>query len=56
MAAWRERGEIATLWFDARPGGSMTFAILARLHSAWLALRARAKTVYRTHLRRTGRS
>ena len=55
MASWQERGEIATLWFDARPRRSMTFVLFARLQSAYLALRARAKSAYRKHLRRTGR-
>ena len=55
MASWQERGEIATLWFDARPRHSMTFVLFARLQSAYLALRAQAKTAYRKHLRKTGR-
>jgi hypothetical protein len=56
MASWQERGDIAQLWFDTRRGGAATFMLFARLQSAWLALRARAKSVYRKHIRRTGRS
>ena len=55
MGSWQERSEIATLWFDARPRRSMTFLVFAQMQSAWLALRARAKTLYRKHLRKTGR-
>jgi len=51
MASWRERKEVAHLWLDARAGGSITFHIRARLQSAYLALRARAKAVYHKHLR-----
>lgn len=56
MASWQERGDIAQLWFDARRGGATSFALFARLQSGWLALRARAKALYRTHIRKTGRS
>ena len=55
MGSWRERGDIAQLWFDARPRRSITFVMLARLQSVYLALRARAKALYRNHLRKTGR-
>ena len=55
MGSWQERSEIATLWFDARPRRSMTFLVFAQMQSTWLALRARAKTLYRKHLRNTGR-
>ena len=55
MGSWQERSEIATLWFDARPRRSMTFLVFAQMQGAWLALRARAKTLYRKHLRKTGR-
>ena len=55
MGSWQERSEIATLWFDARPRRSMTFLVFAQMQSAWLALRVRAKTLYRKHLRKTGR-
>jgi len=55
MGSWQERSEIATLWFDARPRRSMTFLVFAQMQSTWLALRARAKTLYRKHLRKTGR-
>ena len=56
MASWQERGDIAQLWLDARPRRSVTFAMFARLQATWLALRAHAKTLYRKHLRKTGRS
>jgi hypothetical protein len=56
MGSWQERGEIATLWFDARARRSMMFVLLARLQGAYLALRARAKALYRTHVRKTGRT
>lgn len=55
MGTWRERGDIASLWLDARPGGSVTFHPLARLNSLYLALRAHAKALYHRHLRRAGR-
>ena len=56
MGSWQERGEIATLWFDARARRSMMFVLLARLQGAYLALRAHAKALYRTHVRKTGRT
>jgi CelD/BcsL family acetyltransferase involved in cellulose biosynthesis len=46
MAAWSERQEIVHLWFDARRGGSMTFAAASRLHDGALALRAAVKALY----------
>jgi CelD/BcsL family acetyltransferase involved in cellulose biosynthesis len=55
MAAWRERKEVAEVWFDARRGGSVAFEALSRFNHIYLALRARAKTIYHAHLRRTGR-
>lgn len=54
MAAWRERVPLAQLWFDARTGGSAAFAALARVQHAYLALRTRAKTLYRTLERKAG--
>lgn len=55
MAAWQERAALARLWFDARPGGSAAFEILAHLQARYLAVRTRAKAFYRQHLRPNGR-
>ncbi|HXD47056.1 MAG TPA: GNAT family N-acetyltransferase [Pseudolabrys sp.] len=55
MASWRERGDIASLWLDARAGGSLLFPLLARLYGLYLGLRAHAKALYRRHVRKTGR-
>jgi CelD/BcsL family acetyltransferase involved in cellulose biosynthesis len=49
MAAWGERAAIARLWFDARPGRSRVFALLSRLQALKLALRRRAKAIYRRY-------
>lgn len=46
MAAWNERQAIAQVWLEARPGESRRFLLLARLHKAFLGLRARAKQRY----------
>jgi CelD/BcsL family acetyltransferase involved in cellulose biosynthesis len=46
MAAWSERQQIVNLWFDARRGGSVPFAIASRLHYHALALRAAVKAFY----------
>jgi CelD/BcsL family acetyltransferase involved in cellulose biosynthesis len=46
MAAWSERQQIVNLWFDARRGGSVGFAIASRLHYHALALRAAVKAFY----------
>ena len=46
MGIWRERAEITHLWFDSRPGGSLSFLILSRLQAAYLRLRSRAKALY----------
>lgn len=51
MAAWQERVELVQLWFDARPGGSATFALAAALQSLYLGGRARAKRLYHRYLR-----
>lgn len=51
MAAWRERQEIAHLWFDARHGLSFSFAALTRIQKGFLRLRGRAKTLYRASRR-----
>jgi CelD/BcsL family acetyltransferase involved in cellulose biosynthesis len=55
MAAWQERAALAQLWIDARSGGSAAFTLFARLQSGYLALRARAKSIYHQRLRRNGR-
>ncbi len=55
MAAWQERAALAQLWIDARAGGSAAFTLFARLQSGYLALRARAKSIYHQRLRRNGR-
>lgn len=49
MAAWGERAAIARLWFDARPGRSRVFALLCGLQALKLALRGRAKAIYRRY-------
>ena len=46
MATWRERQEIATVWFDARVGGSAIFGFLTRLQRAFLRARGTAKAAY----------
>ncbi len=46
MATWRERQAIATVWFDARPGGSSVFNLLTRLQRAFLRARGAAKAAY----------
>lgn len=55
MSAWRERQAIATVWFDATPGGSSAFTILARLQGAYLRARGAAKAAYLTYLKKRAR-
>lgn len=55
MSAWQERAALAQVWLDASAGGSTIFALVVRLQSGYLALRARAKAFYRQRLRRNGR-
>lgn len=55
MAAWTERASIAQIWLDARRGGSPAFTIVSRLQLAYLALRTRAKTIYRNVKQRKAR-
>lgn len=52
MGTWRERQAIATVWFDARPGGSAIFGFLTRLQSTFLRARGAAKTIYLTHIKK----
>jgi CelD/BcsL family acetyltransferase involved in cellulose biosynthesis len=52
MSAWRERQAIATVWFDARPGGSAIFGFLTRLQRTFLRARSAAKAVYLTHVKK----
>jgi hypothetical protein len=52
MSAWSEREAMAQLWFDARRGGSIHFAVLSRLQMGYLALRSRAKAIYLKYLQR----
>ncbi len=46
MSAWTEREQIATLWINARRGGSAAFEILWRLQKSYSGLRAMAKNAY----------
>jgi CelD/BcsL family acetyltransferase involved in cellulose biosynthesis len=46
MSAWSEREQIADALLDARRGGSFAFSIVIGLQRGFLALRARAKTLY----------
>ncbi len=55
MSVWRERQATATVWFDASPGGSSVFTILARLQGAYLLARGGAKSVYRTYMKKRTR-
>lgn len=48
-AAWGERAAIARLWFDARAGRSRVFSLLGGLQALKLALRGRAKAIYRRY-------
>jgi CelD/BcsL family acetyltransferase involved in cellulose biosynthesis len=49
MAVWGERAAIARLWLDVRSGRSLVFALLSRLQALKLALRSRAKAIYRRY-------
>ena len=55
MGAWRERQAIATLWFDATPGGSPAFTILTRLQRVYLRARSAAKAAYLTYVKKRAR-
>jgi hypothetical protein len=46
MAVWSERQSIASVWFDARPGGSLAFRSLSALQKSYSELRTAAKTAY----------
>lgn len=52
MATWTERQKMASLWLDARRGGSLAFSILSRLQKAYLTLRGAAKTAYLARARK----
>ena len=55
MGAWSERQAIATLWFDATPGGSAAFTLLTRLQRAYLRARGAAKAAYLTYVKKRAR-
>ena len=55
MAAWTERREIAHVWFDARPGGSMMFRLAAGAARIYGEQRAAAKRLYARSKGRTHR-
>ena len=55
MSAWRERQTIATVWLDARPGGSSAFTLLTRLQGAYLRARRATKAAYLTYLKKRAR-
>lgn len=55
MGTWRERQAIATVWFDARSGGSAVFGFLTRLQRTFLRARGAAKAAYLHYRKRCGR-
>jgi CelD/BcsL family acetyltransferase involved in cellulose biosynthesis len=46
MSAWSERQDIAHVLIDARPSGSLSFAVAACLYKAFLQARSAAKDIY----------
>ena len=56
MGAWSERQAIATLWFDATPGGSAAFTLLTRLQRAYLRARGAAKAALSDHMSKGARA
>lgn len=52
MSAWRARQAVATVWFDARPGGSFAFTMLTRPQRAYLRARGAAKAAYLAYVKK----